>query len=373
MPIILTPPGRDGTYGTAVSTLREIEQEVARRVGPFLLHYASHMQSGDPPIPVSTSTAIGVLGLRSSIDLGGLEDRYVLRRGRLRNGTRLPYQDEVAAKPFSTDDRVRLIRNYSPGQGVIEVDRRYTYPCYDGEELEIHHLDPEQELRPAVLGGLRRCWVVHNLDVPTARGNPFGRFDLTDLAPWITTRDQVYDVTFEGGAPMVNWRAVPTPGGISLRIGEWSPGTVLVVNRRAVATMVRPNPWPVSRTAEDIVSASPLASGQIVVAGEDTTDSEQGWEYRAGSPNEGWSDEDEFPVTMDYAAAAGHIECWRTVRPRMTLAAETGMWADQKEAAAEFTRVATVYFDRPRHKDGLPMWPSWWASNSGSDLTNAGF
>lgn len=367
MPVVLTPPGPDGLFGTAVSTLREIEQEVARRVGPFLLHYGSNMTSGDPPTPVNTPTVIGSLGMRSSIDIGGLEDRYVLRRGRLADGTRLPYQDGVTSMPFSPDDRVRLIRNYSPGQGVLEVDRRYTYPVYNHEEFEIHHLDPAQELRPAVLRGLRRCWLVHVLEVSTAQGSPHGVFDLTNLAPWLTTRDQVYDVTFNGGAPMVNWRINTSAGVLRLRIGEWSPGSVYVVNRRPAATLVRPNPWPVSGTTEDIVVFDPVVSGPIVVGGEPAD--QDGWEYRTGNPNEDWSDEDEFAVTMDYGAAAAHIECWRTVRPRMVLAAQTGMWADQKEAAAEFTRTATVYFDKPRHHEGFPLWPNWWWNGT---QTNAG-
>lgn len=365
-PVVLTPPGPDGLFGAAV-TLREIEQEVARRVGPFLLHYGSAMTSGSPPLPVSTPTTIGIMGMRSSIDLGGMEDRYVLRRGRMRDGTRLPYTDAVTSMPFSPDDRVRLIRNYSPGQGVIEVDRRYTYPVYEHEELEIHHLDPDQELRPAVLRGLRRCWLVHLLKVDTVTSTPFGVFDLTERAPWLTGRDQVYDVTFNGGAPMVNWRVNSHAGRLILRIGEWSPGSVYVVNRRRAATLVRPNPWPPSGTAEGDVVLAPLINGPIVVGGEETD--ADGWEYRRGTPSDDWSDEDEFAIPMDYGAAAGHIECWRSVRPRMALAAQTGMWADQKEAAAEFSRTATVFFDKPTHHDGLPMWPNWWWNG---DQTNAG-
>ena len=92
------------------------------------------------------------------------------------------------------------------------------------------------------------------------------------------------------------------------------------------------------------------------------------WVVRAGNVNEPWDDEDRFPVPMDYAASAGHIECWRTARPRMSLVAQTGMWADQKEAAAEFTRVATIHFDPPRYDTPLSMTTRRWMDNP---LTNS--
>lgn len=349
MTIILQAPfvEGDGAYAATSVTLREIEQEVARRVGPFLLRTVTNFQAGDPPTPTSTTTQIAVRAMRSNLDLGGLEDRYVLRRGRLADGTRLPNTDDLGTPmPFVDDDRIRLIRQYHPLEGTIEVDDPYLYPTYDGEEIEIHHLDPEQELRPAVLAGLRRCWLVDQHPLPLAVMAPFGTFDLTQTAPWIGSRDQVYAVAFPGGAPMTNWRVEQYGGGVTVRIGEWSPSNAVVVSRRPAATKVLPSPWP--------------------NGGTEPTDE---WVYRSGSPNESWSDEDRFAVPLDYAAAAGHIEGWRTVRPRLSLTAQTGMWADQKEAAAEFTRCATVYFDPPRHLDGLPMWPNWWWNSS---LTNAG-
>jgi hypothetical protein len=354
MTIILQSPtplaDGTGTYAVTSVTLREIEQEVARRVGPFLIRTVTNFQAGDPPTPTSSVTQIGVKSMRSNLDLGGMEDRYVLRRGRLADGTRLPNTDALGAPmPFVDDDRIRLIRQYNPTEGTIEVDDPYLYPTYDGEEIEIHHLDPEQELRPTVLAGLRRCWIVDLHALPQAIMAPFGTFDLTQTAPWIGTRDQVYDVAFPGGAPMTNWRVEQYGGGVTVRLGEWSPSNAFIVNRRPAATKVLPAPWP------------PPPPPPVPP--------EEEWVYRAGSPNEAWSDEDRFAVPVDYAAAAGHIEAWRTARPRLTLTAQTGMWADQKETAAEFTRCATVYFDSPRHKDGLPMWPNWWWN---SHLTNAG-
>lgn len=343
MTIILGASTTNAGYVPADTTsLREIEQEVARRVGPFQLRTVTNSQPGQPAAPVSTTTQIAIQSLRSTIDLGGLEDMYVLRRGRYANGSRF-----TATTPFEPSDRVRLVRAYDPNQGLIEVDNGYVYATYDQEEVELHHLDPGQELRPMVLAGLRRCWLTDIHPIPNQTVPYGGVIDLTQTAPWLTTRDQVYDVTMPGGTPMVNWRITGYAGGLALRIGEWSPQAVFVLNRRPAATKV----------LSGVPAVNPLISP-----------APQQWLVRSGSINEPWDDEDRFAVPLDYAAAAGHIEGWRTARPRLTLVSQTGMWAGQPEAAAEFTRVATVYFDKPRHHDGLPMWPQWaWDSN----LSNA--
>ena len=57
------------------------------------------------------------------------------------------------------------------------------------------------------------------------------------------------------------------------------------------------------------------------------------------------------------------VECWRTVRPRLAAVTQLGMWADQKEAAAEFTRVSTVYFDPPRYDAPLSFSTRRWLDN----------
>lgn len=347
MTIILGVPTPTGGYYSADTTaLREIEQEVARRVGPFQLRVVTNMQPGDPAGPTSTTTTVAIRDLRSSIDLGGLEDMYVLRRGRLADGTRLPatLPPDDTPVPYDARDRVRLVRSYDPTNGVLEVDNAYYYAPNHNEEVELHHLDPGQELRPMVLAGLRRCWLTDILPVPNA-GIPYGGvIDLTQLAPWLTTRDQVYDVMMSGGSPMANWKIVGYGGGLNMRIGEWSPQATYVLNRRPAATKVLPG----TTTPPPVPPDPPVDP----------------WVVRSGTVNEPWDDEDRFAVPLDYAAAAGHIEGWRSARPRLTLVAQTGMWAGQPEAAAEFTRVATVYFDPPRHQNGLAMWPQWaWDSN----------
>jgi hypothetical protein len=347
MSIVLLAPSADGGFApTDTVSLREIEQEVARRVGPFLLRYAHNPSPGDQTSVPSTTTAIAIPAIRSTIDLGGLEDMFVLRRGRLRDGTLLPADIEGVPHPFVGDDRIRMIRSYNPQQGTVEVDRPYLYPTYDDEEVEFHHLDPEQELRPAVLAGLRRCYVVHRLSVNPSASGQFSPIDLTAVAPWLLTRDQVYGVSMGGGAPLTGWRVESYGGGLYLTVSEWTPGNAYVANRRPATAMVLP---------EEAVPPD----------GDPAMD---GWIVRAGTVNEPWGDEDRFAVPMDYAAAAGHIEAWRNARPRLSAVAQTGMWADQKEAAAEFTRVVTVYFDPPRYDGSLSLAGGRWRDN---DLSNA--
>jgi hypothetical protein len=349
MSIVLLGPRADGGFApTDTVSLREIEQEVARRVGPFALRYVKNPSPGDQTSTASTTTVIALPSIRSTLDLGGLEDMFVLRRGRLRDGTLLPADINGVPVNYVEDDRIRLVRAYRPQDGALEVDSPYLYPTHDSEEVELHHLDPEQELRPAVLSGLRRCYVVHRLGVDGALPGSFNPIDLTAQAPWLLTRDQVYGVSMSGGAPATGWRVESYGGGLFLTLTEYSYGRSYVVNRRPTTSMVLPE-------------AFTNGDGNGDALPED-------WVVRAGNVNEPWADEDRFPVPMDYAAAAGHIEAWRTARPRLSLVSQTGMWADQKEAAAEFTRVSTVYFDPPRYDSMLSVSSRRWLDNP---LTNA--
>jgi len=350
--IVLTGPESSALFAAlGATTLREIEQEVARRVGPFQLRWVHNPSAGEPEGPASTTTTVAIPAVRSALDLGGLEDMYVLRRGRLRDGTRLPGVLHVVNPDpdipprdivlnYDPGDRIRLVRQYRAQEGVLEVDRPYVYPPLDDEEIELHHLDPELELRPAVLAGLRRCFVVDRLVVDTTASVSGRIIDLTVQAPWLLTRDQVYDVAAPSGHPLVGWRVGAFAGGLFLTIGEWGMGRSVVVNRRPVPAAT--------------LAFGPDQTGELTV--------------RAGTVNEPWDDDDAFPIPLDYAAAAGHIEGWRTARPRLSLVSQTGMWAEQKEAAAEFTRVATIFFDAPRHTSELAFSARRWLDNP---LSNA--
>jgi hypothetical protein len=272
MSIVLSVPQANGTYiAYDTTSLMEIEQEVARRTGPFRILEVTNPQSGEPPGPTSTVTQIVVHRLLSSMTVGGYEDMFVLRRGRFTDGTRLP----LSGQPFVVDDRIRMVSRYDPANGILEVDRAYAYIPYDGEEVELHHLEPEAELRPATLGGLRRCYVVDRFALETTNGSLYQAFDLTAAAPWITSRDQVFSVDIVTGAPAAQWQIEPYAGGLTLRIGEWNPGNMYVVNRRPVPSMTFPYPNG--------------TNGAVV---------------RAGSVNEPWDDDDRFPIPLDYGAAS---------------------------------------------------------------------
>jgi len=375
--ILTLPPEPDLTPGLPVApdtvSLREIEQEVARRVGPFFLRVARNQAPTE-----SDATTIAVPAIRSTIDLGGIEDLFVLRRGRLADGTRFPTTAPDPERPWSPGDRVRAVRAYRPQEGLVEVDWPYDHPVYDGEEIELHHLDPEQELRPAVLAGLRRCYVVHRLTVDGTVGGAFDTIDLTERAPWIRSRDQVYGVSLSGGAPAVAWRVESYGGGLFLVLREYAYGKSYVVNRRPATAMVwlapphaLPGGGPLLGTWDRVAfhTWDDLAANHTwdsvlfpygdpgVVAGVDD------WGVRAGTVNEPWDDEDRFPIPLDYPAAAGHIECWRSVRPRLAALSQLDLWPKQAEAAAEFTRVSTQHFDPPRHEPVLSVSSRLWPDN----------
>lgn len=393
MGIVLNiPPTPDLTPGLPISAdtvgLREIEQEVARRVGPFFLRVARNPRAaaGEPPVPPDYST-LTVPAVRSVIDLGGMEDLYVLRRGRLSDGTRLPTAAPDPDRPWSTRDRIRLVRGYHPQQGQIEVDWPYDYPAYDGEEIELHHLDPDQELRPAVLAGLRRCYVVHRLEVDGLVAGAADTLDLTERAPWLRSRDQVYGVSLSGGAPAVAWRVEPYGAGLFLTLREYSYGKSYVINRRPATAMVwaaRPTSLPdgspilgtwdrVAFYSWDHLATNHTWDSVVFPYGEGGIDPDASagvveWSVRSGTVNEPWDDEDRFPIPLDYGAAAGHIECWRSARPRLAMLSQLDLWTKQAEAAAEFTRVSTQYFDPPRHEPVLSVSHRLWPDNP---LSNA--
>jgi hypothetical protein len=69
-----------------------------------------------------------------------------------------------------------------------------------GEIAELHHLDPAQELRMAVIAGLRRCFLTDTISVVPTGG--YGDVDLTYSAHWITDPLQVLSVEYGYQRPM---------------------------------------------------------------------------------------------------------------------------------------------------------------------------
>ena len=118
MPVVLLPlvPTPTAPVQTGVCTLAEIERLTAERIGPYALLEAA---------PGSSGADVLVDALRSSIDVGGYDDLYVLRR------------DAGQAV-----NRVARVKQYDPALGQLGVDRTYLDPPEEGESLELHHLDP---------------------------------------------------------------------------------------------------------------------------------------------------------------------------------------------------------------------------------------
>lgn len=288
-------------------TLAELEAEVARRVGPY---YRLPM---DRQIP---STALFdrayFPGLRSTIEQDLVKDMWVLRRG-----------IDIDGNPVSVapEDRQRTVANYDPTQGLIEVDRSWSVAPASGEIAEFHHLDPLQELRPAVLGGLRRCWFEDRFSL--GQGYIY-EVDLTSALPWLTNARDVLGVQagpfpsngFNGGPNDLPFEVFVQSGHVCLRLnnGGYGPyyGGLLVTLRRSHCYLVN---------------------------GVDTP---------AGPSN----DDDVLEVDLDYAASAGHIEAWHQRPARLQAAAAGGIQATQGMAALEFTRQALIW--GPRRQRG------WW-------------
>lgn len=282
-----------------VATLKQIEQEVARRSGPF------SVQS----VASATVTTIVVTALTSSITMGGIKNLTVLRRGKTTAGAAVP--------GFVATDRQRAIKDYDPLTGLITVERNYITQPIANEEIELHHLDPANELRPAVQGGLWRCYFVDRASV-TVTGAASER-DLGALASWITDPSAVFGVGWSYpnnlvvSAQLQWWDTFNKSGSVWLAAApDAYPNVLLVTARRPHATYVKP-----SGGAYGVSTVGPTA------------------------------DDDEVSCDLRYAAAAGHIEAWRLSRPRMAPPAAAGLAVTQQEAADEFTRMAALHYNPP--------------------------
>jgi hypothetical protein len=285
-----------------VITLAQLEQEVARRTGPF---FQSAQDSGSPT--TSTTTSAIMPTLKSSALLGGPENLWLLRRGRLVGGGTTPL-------PIDPLDRIRMVLTFDPSAGRVIIDRNWRNAMQPGELADFTHLHPQQELRQSVLAGLRRCYLPETL--PSAITSGYGDMDLTAQYPWIIGGDQVVRVQYGWSKP---WGDAPFDtnrmSGHVMLTGAWgayAPCSVWV-------TALRPA-WSWVNGAE------------------------------SGGPN---LDDDELEVDLDYAAAAGHIEAWHLFPSHMFAAAAGNFQATQPMAAAEFTRQALIWGPEPNRRVGF--------------------
>ena len=159
-------------------TLAQLEQEVARRTGPFF------QAAQDSGVPTSSTTIAAYMPtLKTSALLGGPENLFLLRRGIHLDGTPL------AAGQYDPADRIRMVQTFDPSAGRVVVDRNWRNPMSPNELADFTHLHPQQELRQSVLAGLRRCFTEDT--IAAVLTSQYGDIDLTSQAPWIISPQQV--------------------------------------------------------------------------------------------------------------------------------------------------------------------------------------
>lgn len=281
-------------------TLAQIEQATAPRCGPYR---QVTVASGATASFIATS-------LLTSIEDGGsgIVDAWVLRRGLLIDGTPVP--------GYVTGDRIRMAKDYTPSTGTVMVDRNYATAPVANELIEFHHLHPTDELRAAVLAGLKRCYLVDRASV-TLSGTATER-NLTAQAPWITDPDQLYAVS-----------SVPV-GSTELPLPQWWNRTFTTAG--AVWLALSPDPYPNTLLVTSRRPHFTLVNGVASTTG----------------PT---ADSDTLSVDLHYAASAAHVEAWRIAQDKLQDAANEGRRLNLVAAAAVFTAAAKAHFSPPR--------PSW--------------
>lgn len=289
----------DGLY------LRDIEQEVARILGPY-----DDLEVGDSTS--NTTLTAYIPELSSSIEYGGIEDRYMLRRGLKSDGTRIA--------GFNSSDRIRLVASVETFLGVVTSDRAWINPPVPMEIIEFHHLHPLRELRKAVISGLRRCYFWDRIAILTTSAAQ--EVNLTELIPYLTEAHLVKKVQ---SANLLGETFAP------LAVREWVPfhkdGSVYV--------RLSDSPYPQNLLVSVLRPASSMVNGVTSLVGPD-------------------DDDDLIPVSLEYARAAGHIEAWRYFPRKLYPVAQTKLYPSQLEAAQEFTRKSKGVF-RSQPEPEFPM------------------
>lgn len=303
-------------------TLAQLELELARRVGPF------KVLTADATSPTISTTTFGVMPyLQSSLELDEISNLFALRRGVHADGTPV-----ATINPL---DRQRRVATVDASKGTFEVDRPWQNPLDPSEQVEFHHLDPEQELRPAALAGLRRCTVEDRFLL----GPGFVyECDLTASVPWLTTTSQVRAV-----------QVGPNPGGWP---GTWGGAIDIPFETFMECGHV----W--IRVANG--DMSPYYGGLYITALHSYVD------LASGCPGTDPSlDTSTFACDLSWAAAMGHIEAWHTLSARMQAAAGAGWQSSQAMAAAEASRQAWLHRPPSRDRFGFDRVEMWGFGGSG--------
>lgn len=275
------------TVDSAVSvikgvTLADIERAVARVVGPY---HRFRTKVG------STQQIVLVSKLKSSLSLGDYEEMHLLRRAE--------YYDGSQVTGAVLDDRHRLVDIYDNATGSLNPDQDWTIAPVENEMFELHALDPEDELRPAVQEGLSRCYF---WDVVYLTSTGFLReINITDLAPWITRKDQISRVEY-GRTGFISskvqfWSAYDSAGSVWLKQISPNVGIIKVFALRPVSSFVNS-------------------------------------EFSASGPTD---DTDILNVDLRYAKLAGHASAWENFPDRLQPLAVNNLRAPHDRVAAAFS------------------------------------
>lgn len=270
-------------------TLQEIEQAVARTVGPYARFKAS---TG------STVSRLASLRLKSSAPLGSYEDQFMLRRGRT-------YDTDAWLSIYSPLDRTRLVLSYDAALGFLSNDAQWTNApdSTNGEAVEVMYLEPDQELRPAVLDGLARCFFWDTLTIQ-ATGSGMNKLNVSAAAPWITSTRQIKTVGYNATSALF----APTP-----------------------LTWFRP-----FQQGKDIwVWTDGMMAGNYILDVLRPVRTLVNNETSFVGPND---DLDILYVAKEYAVWAGVLALWQNVPERIMPLTHEGLRPDQKAAAAQFTK-----------------------------------
>ena len=278
-------------------TLAAVEREVAPRCGPYRREVVA---SG------TVSTAV-VTALISTVEQETEENLYLLRRGLLVNGTAVPGYD--------AGDRIRMVKTHTLSTGTLEPDRAWTTAPAANEYIELHHLHPDAELRPAVQAGLRRAYFVDRSSLILAAAA--AERNLTALAAWITDPGAVYEVE----------HLASTDTSLPTRVGHWN----VFAQAAGVFLQTSPDPYPNSLLVTSRRPHSSYVNGVVSTTGPTV-------------------DADVLTVSLEYAAAAGHIEAWRRLKARLLGPAQSGKAVSQAEGAREFTKQAYLHFQPPARR-----------------------
>lgn len=270
-------------------TLQEIEQAVARTIGPWARFKAA---AG------STINWLAATRLKSAAPLGSYEDQFLLRRGHA-------YDTDAWIPVYDPLDRTRLVLSYDASLGHVANDAAWTNApdSTNGEAVEILYLEPDQELRPAVLDGLARCFFWDTLTIQ-ATGGGTNKLNVSAAAPWITSTRQIKTVGYTTTAALF----APTP-----------------------LTWFRP-----FQQGKDIwVWTDGMIAGNYSMDVLRPVNTLVNNETSAVGPND---DLDVLYVYKDYAVWAGVLALWQTVPERIMPLTHEGLRPDQKAAAAQFTK-----------------------------------